>query len=121
MTIGVTRCPHCDRSVTHYCGRYRLHSVIAKSGERCPMTDQRVVVTGLSEWDFELRAKLVADLAEQVQDADPQVVWTYLTALSAVEVQRLLVIALAAVPVDQTVGQMFAWVSSLPVANEVAV
>lgn len=81
------------------------------------MSWQRVPATGDSARSYERRAELVADLAEQVQDCDPAVVWVYLTGLSAAEVQRLLVVALAAVPVDQTVPEMFAWITDLPIAQ----
>lgn len=81
------------------------------------MTYQRVPDLLLDEQAYETRARIVADLAAQVQDMDPALVWEYLTAMPAVEVQRLLVVALAAVPVDRTLSGMFAWVNDLPDAK----
>ena len=70
------------------------------------------------EEGFRLReAQVIADLANQVQDEDPAIVWEVLTSMPADELQRLLVFALAAIPTDQTVDQMFAWVRQLPVAR----
>jgi 23S rRNA G2445 N2-methylase RlmL len=48
---------------------------------------------------------------------DPRHVWAYLTALPAAEVQRLLVFALAAIPVDRRVEDLFGWVANLPSAR----
>jgi hypothetical protein len=97
-------------------GRYGLHN-IGEQGQLCPMTQQHIPITGDSPTSYLSRARLVANLAEQVQDADPSVVWSYLTALSATELQRMAMIALAAIPVDQTVEQMFSWVCELPSAR----
>ena len=53
----------------------------------------------------------------QVQDSDPQIVWDYLTALPADELQRLLMFALAGVPVDRHIDDIFGWVLELPAAR----
>lgn len=81
------------------------------------MTNQYELIDGLTDRDHEKRAKVIADLANQVQDEDPAIVWEVLTSMPADELQRLLVFALAAIPTDQTVDQMFAWVRQLPVAR----
>ena len=60
------------------------------------MSGLLVPVTGLGPDDHERRALLITDLAAQVQDEDPYIVWDYLTAVPAAEVQRLLMFALAA-------------------------
>jgi hypothetical protein len=116
---GIATCPRCNRAVRTDAHRFKLHTDAA--GERtCPLSTQRVPFDGHTATDYVGRAHLVADLAEQVQDADPAVVWEYLTATPAAEIQRLLIIALAAIPVDQRVEDMFAWVTELPVAKRAA-
>lgn len=110
-------CLRCGRVVCVRHGRYAIHrSEHAKLG-RCRMSGQLIPVTGMTDHDHERRAHLVADLAWQVQDEDPRHVWAYLTALPAAEVQRLLVFALAAIPVDRRVEDLFGWVANLPSAR----
>lgn len=117
---GIAICPMCARAVSTKNYRYRSHSVQPREGDLCRMSNQYTLVRGGSPEAFERRAAVVGDLAVQVQDSDCQVVWDYLTALPAAELQRLMVIALAAVPVDQTVAEMFSWVTDLPAAREVS-
>lgn len=114
----IHQCPHCHRHIRVDTNRYVVHSIEAKQMHRCPLSDQRVVVTGLSDTDHEHRARTVLDLAEQVQDADPALVWTYLTALPKAELQRLMVIALAGLPVDQHEETTWRWVYRLPAAQQ---
>jgi hypothetical protein len=77
-------------------------------------------ITGLSEAAFESRAHLVANLACQLQDEDPAITFEYLTALPADELQRMLMVALAGIPTDQTIRSIFRWVVDLPAAREAA-
>jgi hypothetical protein len=81
------------------------------------MSNQRTPITGLTHADHERRAHTVLDLAQQVQDEDPAVVWTVLTATPADELQRLLMFALAAIPMDRSIDDIYAWVRELPVAR----
>jgi hypothetical protein len=113
------QCPRCGREVRTDDGRYVLHNS-GDLGDVCAMSLQHIPIVGESETAYISRAKLVANLAAQVQDADPSVVWDYLTALPGNELQRLTMIALAAMPIDQTLEDMFAWVYELPVAKVVA-
>jgi hypothetical protein len=114
---GIARCPLCDRTMSTYDGRFCRH----RHGEDyCRMSNQHVAITGVTPTDYLSRAHLVADLAFQVQDSDPAIVWDYLTALPGAELQRLTMIALAGIPVDKTVPQIFSWVSELPIARETA-
>jgi hypothetical protein len=116
-TLGVARCPRCNRMVALHANRFRRHSLAPNTGIRCPLSYQRRPVTGFSDGDYEDRAKLVTDLAQQLQDYDPGTVYEYLTALPAAEVQRLLMVALAAIPLDVTLNELFRWVRQLPVAK----
>jgi hypothetical protein len=115
---GITLCPRCNRAVSTSNARFGRHN--AADGTVCRLTDQHTPIVGVTPTDYLRRAHLVADLASQVQDADPSVVWDFLTALPAAEVQRLAVIALAGIRLDQTVPEIFAWVTDLPVARETA-
>jgi hypothetical protein len=111
---GIARCPFCDRTVSTDSGRFGRH----RHGDGyCRMTDQHVPIVGHTATDYVSRAHLVTDLAAQVQDADPSIAWDYLTALPAAELQRLTMIALAGIPVDQTVSDIFGWVTELPIAR----
>ena len=112
-------CPSCGRTVMTCWHRYSLHGVTVDSSERCFMSERRVPITGTSEQNFLARANLVAELAAQVQDQDPHEVWEYLTCLPAVELQRLLQVALAAIPVDRNISDVYDWVLRLPAAREV--
>jgi hypothetical protein len=108
----------CNRTVMTHWHRYSLHGVTVDSSQHCLMSDRRVPITGTTERDYIARANLLAELAAQVQDEDPHRVWEYLTVLPAVELQRLLQLALAAIPVDRTMSEVFGWVLRLPAAQE---
>lgn len=115
---GIAKCPHCKRVVRTHIDKYGLHSMTTDGrNDRCPVSGQRTPVTGFTATDYVSRAQLVASLAGQVQDEDPAVVFDYITALPVDELRRMLQIALAAVPVDKSVGEMFGWVCSLPAAK----
>lgn len=110
----MSRCPYCGRDVSIHQDRFRLH----KGGDVwCPLSNQRTPVSGDTSESHVERVGLLADLAFQVQDADPKAVWTYLTCLSDAELQTLLMFALAALPIDKTVNDMWGWVSQLPAAQ----
>ena len=110
-------CPRCDRAISAHCGRYALHSPTPDGDDHCSMSKQLMPVAGGKPIDYYRRATLVTDLASQIQDSDPAIVWDYLTATPADEVQRLLVIALAAINIDQPIDRIFGWVYDLPVAK----
>lgn len=112
-----TTCPRCQRIVCVRHARYAVHRVVEHVSGRCRMSGLLVPVTGLGPDDHERRALLITDLAAQVQDEDPYIVWDYLTAVPAAEVQRLLMIALAAVPTNGRLDDIFAWVTQLPAAQ----
>lgn len=114
-----TPCPYCGRNVrVDNNGLIRTHATEAGArNNTCPMAGEHVPITGHSDADYIARAHLVSKLAWRIKDEDPQRVWNYLTVLSSEELQRLLVLALAAVPVDQTVEEMFGWVCDLPAAR----
>ena len=83
------------------------------------MSKQPVMPSGGSDSDHERRATIVTDLACQLRDYDTRIVWDYLTALSPLELQRMLMIALAAVPVDSSMQNTFRWVMDLPIAQRI--
>jgi hypothetical protein len=111
-------CPYCGRLVRASKGIYVTHSVTPKTwGDTCPMSGEHCPITGHSDVDYVNRAHLVANLAWRIKDEDPADTWRYLTMLPADEVQRLLMLALAAVPVDRSVEDLFEWVCDLPDAR----
>lgn len=115
-----TRCLGCGRMVsTAANGTYNLHAVSDRGGEVCRMTFQRRPIQGDTARDYFDRANLVANLAWQLQDEDPHIVYEYLTSLDPTELARLALIAMAGLPVgDQDVHEIWAWVHQLPVARQ---
>ena len=116
-TKGTGQCPCCQRIVSTYGNRWSRHGDQPGSSDYCIMSKQAVIPTGTTEHDFERRAAIVSDLACQMRDYDTQIIWDYLTAAPAVELQRLMMVALAAVPTDQTMRGMYRWVIDLPIAS----
>ncbi|MGV0793055.1 DUF7368 family protein [Mycolicibacterium sp. XJ1819] len=114
---GIARCPYCDRTIATDHSRYKRHSTSPGTKNTCPLSGQHTPVTGHSPSAYLSRAYLVSDLAEQVQDRDPALVWEYLTALPAAELQRLLVVALAGLRIDVSIDELFGWVTELPAAT----
>ena len=104
-------CPYCGRTVNvDAAHRFYRHSVAVRGFELCPLSGLPIPVQGLSHLELKRRAHLVGSLAVQLRDEDPTLLWTYLTCLDATEVQRLLMIALAAIPVDKcSISELFDW------------
>lgn len=118
------KCPGCGRTLQRRnTGRYARHSVTARSCITCPLSELREIVTGQTHHDDERRAKVIAELAEIVQDEDPSVAWIYLGCLPEEEKRRMLMFALAAIPVGvgKSVDDIWAWITQLPVAQAVTV
>lgn len=120
MTIpDIVTCPRCTHTGQHRNHRFRIHE-IPGTNETCPLSLQLLPPAGETPGAYLSRARLVADLAVQLQDADPNTVWQYLTAISGAELQRIAMLALAAIPVDRTLNEIWAWVTELPAAKESA-
>ena len=113
------RCPYCGRDLIVNAARFKTHNIegVAKNGTLCPMSQQRIPIEGVSNQDHADRADILTDLACQVQDMDPRVVWDYLTCLPAVELQRLLMFALAAIDIEKSTDELWGWVKALPKAR----
>jgi hypothetical protein len=118
--MKMVTCPFCNRECALTDGRFRQHTITPRGVDVCPTVGFIAPVTGHDEVDYEDRARLITELAMQLQDTDPVLVWTYLTALPAAEVQRLLMIALTAIPSDRTLHDTFPWVAALPIAQDSA-
>lgn len=120
MTIpDIVTCPRCTHTGTPRDGRFRIHNQPG-ADQPCPLSLQLLPPAGETPGAYLSRARLVADLAVQLQDADPNTVWQYLTALPGAELQRIAMLALAAIPVDRTLNEIWAWVTELPAAKETA-
>lgn len=121
--MNTVRCPYCNRDITVTQARFNRHNVDGspRNGAPCPLSRQRIPIKGLSNQDHADRAEVLTDLAFQVQDEDPRIVWDYLTCLDSVELQRLLMFSLAAMDIDKNVDQLWGWVKNLPQARLEAV
>lgn len=114
-------CPRCGRSVGITWDRFKQHNLHRyQSGELCPMSEQPVPVKGFGPETYERRARLITHLAQQVQEYDPRSAFDYLTCLPADELQRLLIVAFAALPLDRSVEELWEWIYDLPIAQESA-
>ena len=116
----MTKCARCGRrDIAVKSGRYRVHAISLRDNGsgHCPMSELPVPVDGHSDADYEAHARIVTELACRLQVADPVTVWEWLTTVDAGELQRLLVIALAALDTDKTVSELWGWVAQLPVAR----
>lgn len=100
MTRHRVQCPGCRRQVWEQGGRYETHIVQAAEVGYCFMSGMPEPVGGYSDDSIEDRARIVACLALEVQDADPRAVWKYLAVMPPVFVRELLMLALAAIPVE---------------------
>lgn len=117
---GIAVCPRCHRTVSTNGGRYSSHKNLnSDDANVCELSLMHVPYRAdqQSAMDYVGRAHIVANLAATVQDADPAVVWDYITALPPEELQRLMMLALAALPIEQTVAEMWDWVCDLPAAK----
>lgn len=68
--------------------------------------------------ELEHTAETALDLACRLRDEHPQLTWDALNNLGRDELMALAVILLAAIPVDSTKSELFAWVYDLPAALE---
>lgn len=118
---AIAPCLGCGRSVSTDNGRFNRHQAVKGVDGDCFMSKQHVPITGRTDADMISRAHLVTDLAMQVQDRDPVVVWNYLTAMPPALVQELLMVALAGMQLEgRTVEDIWEWVCQLPDALETA-
>lgn len=59
---------------------------------------------------LERTADHALDLACRLRDEDPQIIWDALTGLGRRDLQELAVVLLAALPIDKSKADIFAWV-----------
>lgn len=111
-------CPYCGRTISTRDNRWAVHGITYDSTDYCPLSQQPVPITGTEPRDFVRRANIVTSLAFQLQDEDPHLIWNYLTATPAAELQRLLMVALAAIDTNKTMSDLYGWVYDLPAANK---
>jgi len=67
---------------------------------------------------LEHTADIALGLACRLRDEHPQLTWDALNNLDHVDLMKLAVILLAAIPIDRTKSELFAWVYDLPAATE---
>lgn len=107
-------CPECGRVLDTHNGRYITHSMWAL-GPECPLSRTVVSAAVWAEAPHVARAQTVLHLASLLRDEDPAWVWAHVERTEPAELRRMLMTALAAIPVDQrTRDQLFEWVKELP-------
>lgn len=97
--MKAVECPGCGRRVVAENKRYDTHHAGANA-RYCFMSGMPLPVTGWGDAAFAERARIVACLATEVQDADPHAVWRYLSVMPDLFVRELLQLALAALDVE---------------------
>lgn len=112
-------CAYCGRVVATEYGWYVKHSIEAGGRQSCPLASMPVVPTPVdgvwpTEEDLAVRARLVPRLGQMQQDEDPHLVWTYLSTLKPMDLQIMLAAALAIVPTEGRIRDIFAWLYELP-------
>lgn len=112
-------CHHCKRPTATTNGRrYLPHRMIANTGDNCPMEYQIAPIRGRDAEAHEQRIDLVLDLAHQIQDADPTLVWTYLASVPADELKLLMMAALCGLDIgSKSRHELFGWLGELPAAR----
>ena len=101
----------CGRTVTATNHHYSRHH--HTNGDYCPLSGQPVPADGDSAEACLRRAHNVTHLATQLRDLDPTLTHAWLAHLTPLELLRVTVTALAAVPADQTPSQVWAWVTQI--------
>lgn len=119
MNYSRGSCPICGRSITIKDARWSRHLPHEGARDFCDMSLARTPVKGDSAIDYYYRATQIADLATQVRDCDPAVVWNVLTTIPADELQRLMMLTLAGIDIDRPIHEIWSWVLELP-ASKVA-
>lgn len=111
-------CTVCGKQVTARNHRYARHT--HRVNEFCPMSDLPLPASGDSPEAYLHRATIVARLAGLLRDEDPRTVHTYLTTLDRGEIISLAMIAVAGIPHQQRVTEIWSWVCDLPQATVIA-
>lgn len=107
------RCPHCGRIIGSHSRRYSRHLY---GDDYCPLSEQPLPAGGFDPRAYTQRARTVTTLAAQLRDLDPQLVYDYLNAQTRHELIQLAAVAIAAIPTDHCLTDVFAWVTDLPEA-----
>lgn len=63
--------------------------------------------------ELEATVKAAVDLSCRLRDENPRITWDALSKLDRQRLQELAVVLLAAVPIDRSITEMFAWVYPL--------
>lgn len=106
-------CPVCRRQIDIDDGSATIAQHPDFLGQKCPMSRQPVPRAVLWELAFERSADTVLRLAAELRD-DSNAVRGELQAAASDQLREWLIIALAAINIDQTVSEILAWVVDLP-------
>lgn len=111
------KCPYCLRDVSGNSNRYTNHWLSDRE-QYCPLSSQPIPPVGMGESEHRRRASIACQLAAQLRDQDPAITHAYLAVQERTELERLTVAALAAIPIDRPMSDIYEWVIGLPVAVE---
>lgn len=115
LTTTATHCPHCGRPCTIRNHRYSRHHNTA--GDYCLLADLPAPANGTTPDDYQRRATIVTHLAALLRDQDPAHIHAWLHTQPRHELVRLMVVALAAIPIQQRLTDIYQWIYQLPAAR----
>lgn len=109
-------CAICNRRVGRDGLTYRPHGIVQGDPQLCTNSRMPLPVIEGTAHTHTHRLRQVMNLASVVQDEDPAHADTYLTGLSAREVQAIAIFALAAIDLDRTKAELWPdWTRQLKV------
>jgi hypothetical protein len=108
-------CPGCGRIIATKNGRLARHADDTLLRE-CTMSQKTTPAIDRAA-QLVKTARTVLNLAEQIRDDDPSLVWKYLSSLGRDRLQTLAAVALTAVPPGNSLETAYRWVMDLPAAR----
>lgn len=115
MLTTAVQCPHCGRRCTIRNHRYSRHH--NTHGDYCLLSELPAPATGTHADDYQHRATIVARLAALLRDQDTNHTLAWLHTQPRHELVRLMVVALAAIPTEKRLTDIYHWIYQLPAAR----
>lgn len=112
--LNAVECPGCGRMRDTNNGHFVRHADVSIMRE-CPWS-QKPIPRNRSH-ELARAARTVLNLADQIRDDDPALVWRYLQNLEPAKLRELAMVAIAAVDPGQAIDEAFGWVMELPAAR----
>jgi hypothetical protein len=109
---GQVECPQCGRVTQTVRRRYARHST-EKLGPLCDMSGE-LVSEDVIEYSRNLhRVDVVLHWAQMLREEDPAALHSWIRHTDRAELEKLLCIALAGVPIDKPKSEVFGWVLAM--------